>query len=86
MVELGLEHRHARGEAHQAMNPGQALAMIAQMAADQPGNHGLQVAVAALQLRLTAPPLGVYTSFIGHGTIFPGMDLVSTNDGSGRST
>jgi hypothetical protein len=68
------------------MTNGQLLAMLARMAADQPGNPGLQVATEALRLRVTNPPLGRYTSYVGHGTVFPGMDLVSTNDGSGVST
>ncbi len=68
------------------MTNGQLIAMLARLAAAKPGDHGLQVAVAALQARVTAPPLGRYTSYVAHGTFWPGMDLVSTNDGSGAST
>jgi hypothetical protein len=68
------------------MTDGQLLAMLARLAAAKPGDPGLQTAITALQARVTAPPLGRYTSYVAHGTFWPGMDLVSTNDGSGVST
>lgn len=65
------------------MTTGQLIAMLARMQADNPNKHDLVEVIAALRARVTSPPLGIYTSYVGHGRLFPGMDLVSTNDGSG---